>query len=615
MMAAGITASLDATGALNVVGSDGDDQFLFRKIGKQISIEGVDGSWSSSSVKSIVIDLEGGDDFVSLHSLENGGTKKLKEKVTMHSGDGDEHILLASNHDVYFGGLGHTLYVAPGAPPKLNGATLNLSNSVVGSLKSGVLTVTGTNGNDSISFKQSSGKISILGVSGSWSVSKVTSIVVNLQDGNDNVSLDSLANGGNQLLKPAVTVNSGNGDEFARLANGNDVSFSGLGHTLHVAADGTATLDGEVLTWNDPDPNPTPDPDPTPPPTESWFDTYIQDAALRSLGNTLYTDGLIDRADIMAIFQSAQDAGSVDVTEFGDLQRIVGNATLFGTLDYVWKLSSYIVSGNTANANYQGQTLGNLAAGSSDTHLGKLVNKWFVGLDRPSTSYGYTLASGTLFVNGASYSDIDQGNLANCSFMAGLAETALRSQSTIDSMFVVNGDGTYTVRYYRSGVAQYVTVDSYLPTSGSGNYVYALGGKSASNAANELWVALAEKAYAQFFETVGYVNAYSSIAYQYAFTTMEHITGQATVGVTDTSGSNSLSTFATAWNAGKLICLITYASPPTSGIVGNHAYAVVGYDSTTQSVTLFNPWGINHGLKTLTWSEVQANFSYFDRTA
>ena len=67
-----------------------------------------------------------------------------------------------------------------------------------------MLTITGTNGNDNISFKQSSGKISIVGVSGSWSASKVKSIVVNLQDGNDNVSLDSLANGGNQPLKAVL---------------------------------------------------------------------------------------------------------------------------------------------------------------------------------------------------------------------------------------------------------------------------------------------------------------------------------------------------------------------------------------------------------------------------
>jgi hypothetical protein len=297
-----------------------------------------------------------------------------------------------------------------------------------------------------------------------------------------------------------------------------------------------------------------------------------------------------------------------------DLTNIATTSTLFGTLDHVWKLTSYVVSGNTANAKYQGQALGNLAAGSSSTQLEKLVNKWFVGLDRPTASYGYTLAAGTLFVNGASYADIDQGSLNNCAFMAGLAETAFRSPSTIDNMFVVNGDGTYTVQFYSGGAAQYVTVDSYLPTS-SGKFKYALGGKSSTNPGNELWVALAEKAYAQFFETEGYVNAYNSIEFQYAYSTMAHITGQSTISWLDTSGSTSLSTFASAYNAGKMICLISYANPPMNGIVANHAYAVVGYDAATQSVSLFNPWGSSYGLTTLAWSQVQDNFSYFDLTA
>src|SRR5262249_2618558 len=155
------------------------------------------------------------------------------------------------------------------------------------------------------------------------------------------------------------------------------------------------------------------------------------------------------------------------------------NSKLFGSLDDVWKLTTYVVTGNTANANYEGQTLGNLAAGSSATQLEMLVNKWFLGLDHPAAPYGYTLASGTLFVDGISYTDIDQGSLDDCAFMASLAETALRSPSTINGMFVINGDGTYSVRFFHNGAAEYVTVDSSLPTSG-GSFVYALGGKSAS---------------------------------------------------------------------------------------------------------------------------------------
>lgn len=343
-------------------------------------------------------------------------------------------------------------------------------------------------------------------------------------------------------------------------------------------------------------------------PPDNWFDDHIQDAAVRSLGSSLYVDGLIDRSDILALFQSAKDGGSVDATEFNDLAAIASNTSLYGTLEYVNKLTSYVVSGDSANANYQGQTLGNLASGSPATQLTNLVNKWFLGLDRPATPHGYALASGTLFVDGPSYTDIAQGSLNNCAFMASLAETALRSPSTINDMFVVNGDGTYSVRFYHDGVAEYVTVDSYLPAG---------GGAYAGLPNGELWAALAEKAYAQVGELswFGRNNSYAAIENMTAYRPLTQITGSVTIGFTSTEGATSLSTFVAAYNAGKLICLASFLSPPSAGIVANHVYAVVSYSAETQTVTLFNPWGINNGLTTLTWNQVQANFEYFDRTA
>jgi hypothetical protein len=601
VMAAGITAALHAGGVLTVTGTSGDDQIAFHQSGKLISINDVIGFWSASKVKSIIVDLGGGDDLVSLDSLANGGTQKLHEKVTVIAGAGNDRARLSSGEVVHFNQDGQQLYEAPGTAPKLNGATLNMSSSVIASLQSGVLTVTGTNDGDQLLFKQSSSKISISGVSGSWAATKVQSIVVNLQDGTDRVSLDSLANGGAQPLKVAFTITSGAGDKAVHLANGHDVTFSGAGHTLAVAVDGTATLDGEVLTWEPPS-------NPPPAPSREWFDANIIDAALRSLGDSLFDDLLISRRDMMALFDIVNTDGMVNATEFNDLKTIADNSKLFGSLDDVWKLTTYVVTGNTANANFHGQALGNLAAGSSATQLNNLVNKWFLGLDRPTSSYGYALASGTLFVDGVSYVDIDQGVLGDCGFMASLAETALRSPSTITSMFVVNGDGTYAVRFYHGGVAEYVTVDSYLPNGGG---VYA----GISN--GELWSALAEKAYAQIGEMswFGRQNSYASIQSLYAYTTLGHITGQSTVGITYTSGSSSESTFANAYSAGKLICLITYASPPLSRIVANHAYAVLSYDAAAHTVTLYNPWGANYSLTTLSWSQVQSNFQYFDRTA
>ena len=111
VMAAGITASLTSGGVLNVIGTDSADQIQFKQVGKYLSINGVSGSWTETKVKSIFVDLKGGDDYVSLASLANGGNKALNEKITVKSGSGNEHVRLASLHNVYMSGTGHTLTV------------------------------------------------------------------------------------------------------------------------------------------------------------------------------------------------------------------------------------------------------------------------------------------------------------------------------------------------------------------------------------------------------------------------------------------------------------------------------------------------------------------------
>jgi hypothetical protein len=588
-------------------------------------------------VKSIFVNLGDGNDFVSLNSFANGGTKALKEAVTVVSGAGNEHVQLANSHDVYFNGQGNTLAVKSNGSATLNGAALNFKNNVVTSYKYGVLTVTGTNSGDHVALRQTNGKIYIAGVSGSWTASKVTSIVINLQNGNDSVSLNSLANGGNQALNKAITVRSGAGNETVHLANGHDVDFAGPGHILTVSTNGTVQLDGQTLTWNDPTP-------PPPNPNPNWFDTYIQDAALRALGSSLYSDNLISRGDVLSLFNNAKDGSVVDSTELADLRRIVDNWSLFGSDEYTRTLTSYIAYGTVANARYQGGQLGNLGAGSASTHLDKLVNKWFLGLDRPLADGTYQQIAGSLFVGGAQYSDVNQGSVGDCYYLAALAEIALRTSSTITSMFIVNGDGTYGVKFKNpSGQNVYVTVDSYLPTNGS-YMVYAhvaTNGAWTYSSTNELWVALAEKAYAQVNEfgwsRAGFtddnnqsqsgLNSYDALSGGYVGYALEHITGlQSSWAMTDvdyTPGSNSnghnFATFVSAYNAGKLIGFASYGSPVSgSGVVGGHAYAVSGYNASNQTVTLYNPWGLNNGSApgtlTMTWSQIQQNFAYFDYT-
>jgi hypothetical protein len=126
-------------------------------------------------------------------------------------------------------------------------------------------------------------------------------------------------------------------------------------------------------------------------------------------------------------------------------------------------------------------------------------------------------------------------------------------------------------------------VDSELP-SGGGAYDHPVN--------NHLWVALAEKAYAEA-NAVGIVTSHNVGVGSYDALNnggpawaLQAITGQPA-----SHYSINPSNIATAWNQGKLIVLGT-GSPTNSYIVGNHEYAVVGYNaSSSQPFEIFNPWG------------------------
>jgi hypothetical protein len=505
----------------------------------------------------------------------------------------------------------------------------------------GTLNVTGTSYADNLKFYQSSDMLTLTGV-GTWSAESVKSISVDLGQGNDSVSFITPANPTAQKIAANITVKSSPGVDVAHF-DGHDVTLSGTGHTLNVSPAGVATVDGASLNWNAPvgvfiasssnistpkPVTPTPAPAPAPAPAAAstptnWFDTHVTDAALRSLGHSLYLDGKIDRNDMVTILKVSENGGIISPTEFADLKAIVANTALFGGLDYVDQLAADVVNGNVANAKWQTAPLNNLCVNSPAAQMDLLISKWFFGADRPTDGANYRQTAGTLFVGGASYTDIKQGYLGDCYFVSTLAETALKNPSIITNMFIVNGDGTYTVKFYNAGKPIYVTVDSYLPTDASGHLIYADLGAMYNNTGNELWTALAEKAYAQL-NAMGFVrpglsgnglNAYSAIEGGYIYAAQSQITGLATTPFTSTASASSFQAFVNAYNQGKEIGFASKPTPASSSVVGNHAYAVVGYNAANQTVTLFNPWGIQYGLVTMTWAQIQGSFSYFDRTA
>ncbi len=267
---------------------------------------------------------------------------------------------------------------------------------------------------------------------------------------------------------------------FTWTASGGSITSSGNFTAQNAAATDTitaksGTVSGKAtVTVSAPSPSPSPSPSPTPSPGPG---PSFQDSTLGKLVASLDADGSLSRSDMLQIFTSVEGGSTVSAADFADLKTIVANSTYYAMPDYVKVLTSDVVSGNAANATYLGASLGNLAAGSSSAQLTKLVGKWFLGADLPtlpSTSLAYATASGSLFPVTPSHNDEYQGELGDCYFISSLGMIADSNTQAIENMFVSNGDGTYTVRFYTStNVADYVTVNSKLVVfAGSSTLAY-----------------------------------------------------------------------------------------------------------------------------------------------
>ena len=278
---------------------------------------------------------------------------------------------------------------------------------------------------------------------------------------------------------------------------------------------------------------------------------------------------------------------------------------------YVRELAKDVVNANPANAKFKGATAGNLAAGSSATLLNNLVDKWFLGADEPVMSgsgLSYQTSVGNLFNGTPSRNDAKQGQLGDCYFIAALASLADKNADAVRNLFIDNNDGTYTVRFYADSnrAADYVTVNRRLPTSG-GLLRYSGYGLSAASSATTLWIALAEKAYAQWNETGNEgrdgTNTYAAIEGGW----MSYVNAQV-LGTNSSNYSFSNTTKQSLINAinGNFAITLGTKTSVNDGLVGGHAYSVTGYNAGTDTFTLHNPWGTSHP-GALSWAQLQAN--------
>lgn len=334
----------------------------------------------------------------------------------------------------------------------------------------------------------------------------------------------------------------------------------------------------------------------------------LADLKAHESGATLSYTGALD------VLQDAA-AGGMTATKFAGLTQ-VANWLTSGVVQasaYVVRVFSDVVLGNAANAWWTGGgspvSLGDLSATSSQSQIDELIGKWLLGTDMPSLSgepaNSYQAYNLPLFSSeGPQLTDVNQGEVGDCYFLAALASTAEQDPSLIRSMIQSNGNGSYAVAFQVNGATDYVTVNNELPDFSAS---WANGSNMAfANNATDLWVPLIEKAYAELMEQPN-AETYNANANSYAAIDggdsngLTAITGQ-WVNEVNIDGSTSSSAGLTdlqqaqaALAAGNDVMVGTGGNQISTNWVSDHMFAVTAVNVATETVTLYNPWGASAG--------------------
>jgi hypothetical protein len=207
----------------------------------------------------------------------------------------------------------------------------------------------------------------------------------------------------------------------------------------------------------------------------------------------------------------------------------------------------------------------------------------------------YAAASGDLFPGSgvAAESDVVQGDDGDCWFLAALGTLVLQDPGFPAQHIKQNLNGTYTVTFYRDGKPVEITVDGLLPTRSDGSVAYA------QPADNSQWVAIYEKAYAQF------KGGYGSIDGGYGDTGLQDLTG--TSAWRGSPDDYSLGKVADLMQHGQVLTAGTKddkslwnkifgGGPKTEDnfqLVTSHEYMVKSVDMNAHppTITVVNPWG------------------------
>lgn len=223
-----------------------------------------------------------------------------------------------------------------------------------------------------------------------------------------------------------------------------------------------------------------------------------------------------------------------------------------------------------------------------------------VAFMRPAQFLGADDGAPALFGDaGPTCADVVQGSLGDCFFLAALSVVATRPRA-LRKLFVtqeMNGNGVFACRFFYNGSWKTVVVDDRLPIHGSSSRPrYGHNGKK-----NELWVAVAEKAYAKLY------GSYDAICGGNVSEALRDLTGAPVRDVnlendkvqTSIASGELYAKLQRDFDAGFLVscafvCPLDGAPRPSKlkGILVNHAYSVlsVAVVCGAQLIRVRNPW-------------------------
>ncbi|XP_029808826.1 calpain-3 isoform X3 [Suricata suricatta] len=221
-------------------------------------------------------------------------------------------------------------------------------------------------------------------------------------------------------------------------------------------------------------------------------------------------------------------------------------------------------------------------------------------------------------IGGANRTDICQGDLGDCWFLAAIACLTLNERLLFrviphDQSFTENYAGIFHFQFWRYGDWVDVVIDDCLPTYNN-QLVF-----TKSNHRNEFWSALLEKAYAKLH------GSYEALKGGNTTEAMEDFTG----GVTEffeikDAPRDMYKIMKKAIERGSLmgcsidtIVPVQYETRMACGLVKGHAYSVTGLEETlfkdekVKLVRLRNPWGQVEWNGS--WSDSWKDWSFVDK--